>query len=69
MTEAYYPEPIWPLYLTQQQIAAGDWLRVEPEEVVDYQVNPLAYGWEARYKPAAIERLKALGLPRLGHQE
>jgi hypothetical protein len=43
MIEAYYPEPIWPLYLTQQQIAAGEWLSVEPGDqyAVGFYDGPL----------------------------
>lgn len=62
VSEKHYPEPIWSLYLTAEQIAQGDWLRIEPEEIVDYKVNPFAAGWEARYIPEAISKIKVLGL-------
>lgn len=66
MDEKFYPEPIWCLYLTSEQIAQGAWLRVAPDEVKDYRVNPFSDDWQARYhSDATVERLKALGLPRL----
>lgn len=61
--DTFWPEPIWALYLTPDQIGDGVWVRIEPEEIADYRVNPLRDGWEARYRQPAIDRLKAAGLP------
>lgn len=63
--DVLWPEPIWAIYLTREQLEAGDWLNIAPDEIVDYRVNPLAVGWESRYRQSAIDRLKALNLPKL----
>ena len=65
MKEVFYPEPFWMHYMTEAQIAAGEWFRIEPADIVDYSINPLAEGWEFRYTYKAVEKLKAAGLPRL----
>jgi hypothetical protein len=57
--DTFYPEPIWAIHL----IANGIWVRIEPEEIRDYRVNPLEDGWETRYRESAIDKLKAAGLP------
>jgi hypothetical protein len=64
MNENYWPEPIWALHFTKEQIERGDWITIEPSEIKDYRINPFEDGWEARYADSAIEKLKALGLPR-----
>ena len=61
----FSPEPIWPLHMTAEQIERGEWVRIEPSDIVDYEVNPFAAGWEFRYTYRAVEQLKAAGLPRL----
>lgn len=63
MNENFWPEPIWTFYLTPDQVANGLHVRVDPEEILDYRVNPLGDGWEKRYRQSAIDRLKAAGLP------
>jgi hypothetical protein len=62
----YYPEPIWSIHLTKEQIEQGACLTVKHDEIRDYRIDPLSQGWEARYKSeATVERIKALGLPKV----
>lgn len=61
----FYPEPIWALHLNRERLEQGESLRIEPNEIIDYSVDPYAAGWEGRYAPSAIERRKALGFGSL----
>jgi len=59
----FYPEPIWPLYLTKEQIANGVWVRIESGHIKDYRISPFSHEWENRYTADAVQTLKAACLP------
>lgn len=55
-----YPEPLWTLYEHEKAVS------IAPDEILDYGINPFGLGWERRYAPAAVERLKDFGWPVVG---